>query len=281
MGDISVREAAAPYSDYLQTVWGDELPALLRFVQATTPCWKTQEFPRFERAVRSDVQSKRVLVVVGQRDKRCLPEQIMAVAAIGRCIALQVGEKNHDLSRRCSGMFHVLFTGGVQCTLKKFAEMSALDMMIHFRQQFGREFEEAISIDQFSVNTVQQSRLIADLIRRFEIARVVVLLPREHISRFIATLGFALENAGGGFPAFYCGAMGKWSDWTRDHEHPTLTRRREAFGPIQQLGDPDVLEPWKLLGGENGERLKRACDGNAEHPQSALSPTRMMEMLRE
>ena len=58
-----------------------------------------------------------------------------------------------------------------------------------------------------------------------------------------------------------------------------MTRAREAFGPVQKIGDPNVLLASKLLGGEYEDRLATECDPvkSRGYACPALTPSAMLE----
>ncbi|MEK7105182.1 MAG: hypothetical protein AAB865_00645 [Patescibacteria group bacterium] len=261
------------YRAHLSEVWGADLPFLLDYVDRATVGW-SREQPRFARDVATDVGAP-TLIIVGERDRWVA--ELQAGAALTAASAVRDRRSTMDPARNVANPFQILFTGGCYGLEETFAERPALGLMHNFRALAGGAFDPWLTVDQMSVNTGHQARIIGAMIACMNYRRVVIVQPIEHIARFAATLAFDLVGRQIR-PEFYFFGVGEWSDRTRTREHAALTRAREAFGPIQQPGDPDTLDPRKLLGGEYSTRYfkEQSPLHNRGYACGALSPADML-----
>ncbi|MBI4449506.1 hypothetical protein HY634_00425, partial [Candidatus Uhrbacteria bacterium] len=171
--------------------------------------------------------------------------------------------------------FHLLFTGGVYGLEAVYGERPAAALAADFNARTANAFAPRVSVDQFSQNTGHQARIIGQIVRSVGYQRIVVCLPIEHVARFAATVAFDLNERGLRVPFVFLGD-GAW-----DEEIPQrhMTRAREAFGPVQKVGDPGALLASKLLGGEYEDRLATECDleRSKGYACPALKPSAMLE----
>ncbi|MBI4142382.1 hypothetical protein HY480_00730 [Candidatus Uhrbacteria bacterium] len=257
--------AIAPYGETLERMWGAEFPALRDYLAIATAPWQ-----RNAAVLRADLKrapSAPTLILVGERtadgnEWKMDDEQYFAtLQAVKLC--------------EPATPFHVLFTGGVYGLEDAYGERPAAALAADFHEWTDHAFVRHCSVEQFSQNTGHQARIIGQIVRSVGYQRIVICIPIEHIARFGATVAFDLAERGIHIPFVFLGS----GAWGEEIPKRHMTRAREAFGPVQKVGDPGVILASKLLGGEYEDRLATECDPvkSKGYACPALRPSAMLE----
>ena len=256
--------AMAPYRETLGRMWGLEFPALRDYLAIATTPWRVHA-ATLHADLKRDPRS-RTLILVGERATEpgvgMREEQFLA--------ALQA-------VKLCEGSdtpYHILFTGGVYGLETAYGERPAFYLQRDFHARTYGAYAQRCSIEQLSQHTGHQARIIGQIVQSVGFRRIVVCIPIEHIARFSATLAYDLEQRTLAVQFVFFGD-GNWEDEIPQRK---MTRAREAFGPIQKVGDPYVRLATKLLGGEYEDRLATECDPEKSKGYAcpALRPSRML-----
>ncbi|MDP3770674.1 MAG: hypothetical protein Q8R16_00040 [bacterium] len=258
-----IELAMAPYREALERAWGAEFPALTDYLAVATAPWRQNA--AVLRAELKRAPSAPTLILVGERAAEAdgsgmRREQFLAVLQAVKLLE--------------SAPFHLLFTGGVYGLEEMYGERPAAALAADFNARTGHAFAPRVSVDQFSQNTGHQARIIGQIVRSVGYQRIVACLPIEHVARFAATVAFDLHVRDIHIPFVFLGD----GAWEEEIPQRRMTRAREAFGPVQKVGDPGVLLASKLLGGEYEDRLATECDPERSKGYAcpALKPSMML-----
>lgn len=260
---VRIESAMAPYREALERVWGAEFPALTDYLAVATAPWRQNA--AVLRAELKRAPHAPTLILVGERAAAAIGmrrEQFLAVLQ-----AVKLCEPQTP--------FHLLFTGGVYGLEEMYGERPAAALAADFNERTRDAYAARVSVDQFSQNTGHQARIIGQIVQSVGYQRIVVCLPIEHVARFAATVAYDLAERGLHIPFVFLGD----GDWDDEIPQRHMTRAREAFGPVQKIGDPDVLLASKLLGGEYEDRLATECDLEKSRGYAcpALKPSAILE----
>ncbi|MBU0661627.1 hypothetical protein KKG22_05660 [Patescibacteria group bacterium] len=264
------------YMVHVSEVWSsEEISALRECVACLTAPWEE---------IRSEVLGSiagRSLIFVGERSFSW--NQI----ELARELVFELTQPDLRPERDV----HLLFSGAIFDRLQ-FGEFPAVTLASMFhgsfmpQGQYGIDYwEKRTSIDHTSWHTGLQCDLVAGLVRSHAFRNVFLVLPRDHIARFAATLVGSLQTLGFAnvtiIPVSYDYDQIVESE-TRRGERKILSMPREAFGPCTPLSDdedPDHVnqrcgqytERW-----EEGNRMWR-CGKWATGP---VLPSELLEYLR-